>query len=81
MKKVIYDIDEFNQTCGYFDPDNKPNGHAFGCTHPKADDKQCLASACPLASLAEYLDFKECGYSDEEAFDYGESANSVFVYE
>ena len=76
MKKIIYPIEELRKTCGYYDWDGEVERDFSPdvCLHPESkspyyDEGHCMASNCPLGGLAEYQDFKECGYSDEEARD------------
>lgn len=88
MKKIIYPIEELRKTCGYYDWDGEVE-RVFSpdvCLHPESkspyyDEGHCMASNCPLGGLAEYQDFKECGYSDEEARDGDNQSDCVFMYE
>lgn len=78
----IIHIDEFCKTCGFF-ADNEGethNGHDYGCDHPESDDMQCYASSCPLAGLAEVLDFIELyKCTEEEAMEYAKQDDYVIM--
>lgn len=87
MEKEIIPIEELRKTCGYYDWDGEVERDFSPdvCLHPESkspyyDEGHCMASNCPLGGLAEYQDFKECGYSDEEARDGDNQADCVFIY-
>lgn len=87
MKKVIYPIEELRKLCNYYDWDGEVERDFSPdvCLHPGSkppyyDGGHCMASNCPLGGLAEYQDFKECGYSDDEAKDGDTEMDCVALY-